>query len=357
MPRRAKSARLYLRGRKGRETVWVIRDGAHEESTGCGETSRARAEKKLEEYIARKFTPTGQRDPSELTVSEILMMYAKTRAPNHAAPQLVGYHLGPLLDFWGEKLVGQIKGQSCRDYVKWRVSQGRKASTARRELITLRAAVNAWHRENPLPALPVVIMPPEGEARQRYLTRYEAALLLRAARRLGLHHVARFILLGLYTGTRHTAMLNLSWLPSVSGGHVDVEQSVLHRRGTGERETSKRRPPARIPQRLMSHLRRWHRADKARGIAHVITWQGEPFKKERRAWSRVVQGAGMGKEVTPHILRHTCATWALQEGIEVWDVAALLGTSVGQIERTYGHHDPKFQKAISGAFSGAQKRG
>jgi integrase len=62
-------------------------------------------------------------------------------------------------------------------------------------------------------------------------------------------------------------------------------------------------------------------------------------------------------EVTPHVLRHSCATWALQEGVEQWHVAALLGTSVAQIERTYGQHDPKFQEAISGAFSGARKRG
>jgi integrase len=357
MPRRAKGARLYPRSRKGRGVVWVIRDGEYEESTGCGEAGRAGAERKLQEYLAKKFIPNHERHPSELTISEVLMMYAKTRAPNHAAPKLVSYHLGPLLDFWGEKLISDIKGQSCRNYVEWRLSQKRKESTARRELITLRAAVNAWHEESPLPALPVVVVPPEGEARQRYLTRREAARLLRAARRLGADHVARFILVGLYTGTRHAALLSLSWLPSISGGHVDIAQSVIHRRGFGQRETNKRRPPARIPERLMSHLRRWQRSDMVNGISHVITWQGQPIQKERRAWARVVNMAGLSAEVTPHVLRHTCATWALQEGVEQWHVAALLGTSVAQIERTYGHHDPKFQEAISGAFSGARKRG
>jgi len=138
MPRRAKGARLYPRSRKGRGVVWVIRDGEYEESTGCGEAGRAGAERKLQEYLAKKFIPNHERHPSELTISEVLMMYAKTRAPNHAAPKLVSYHLGPLLDFWGEKLISDIKGQSCRNYVEWRLSQKRKESTARRELITLR---------------------------------------------------------------------------------------------------------------------------------------------------------------------------------------------------------------------------
>jgi integrase len=45
MPRRAKGARLYLRSRKGRESVWVILDGENEVSTGCGERDRGEAEK------------------------------------------------------------------------------------------------------------------------------------------------------------------------------------------------------------------------------------------------------------------------------------------------------------------------
>ena len=35
-------------------------------------------------------------------------------------------------------------------------------------------------------------------------------------------HLARFILIGLYTGTRHDAILKLQWLPSTSGGWFDL---------------------------------------------------------------------------------------------------------------------------------------
>lgn len=240
-------------------------------------------------------------------------MYGRAHAPNHACPALVGYHLGPLLTFWGDKMLLDVRGQSCRDYVGWRTRQKRqgkaiRVGTARRELETLQAAINVWHRESPLDAVPKVTLPPTAAPRQRFLTRDEAAALLAAARRLRLLHIARFILIGLYTGTRHSALLSLRWLPSPDAGWFDVEKGVLYRRGTAERETAKRRPPARIRDRLMAHLRRWRRADAEQGIVGVVTWQGAQIVKERRAWARVVDAAGLGPDVTPHVLRHTCAT-------------------------------------------------
>ena len=48
--------------------------------------------------------------------------------------------------------------------------------------------------------------------------------------------------------------------------------------------------------------------------------------------------AGLGPDVTPHVLRHTCATMLLQRGVSVYDVAGVLGASEDVIRRTYGHH-------------------
>jgi len=84
----------------------------------------------------------------------------------------------------------------------------------------------------------------------------------------------------------------------------------------------------------------------------AVTWKGSQIAKERRAWGETVRTAGLGSEVTPHVLRHTCATWALNSGMSAWDVAALLPTSVQMIEATYGHHSPQFQTAAKGAFAG-----
>ena len=46
----------------------------------------------------------------------------------------------------------------------------------------------------------------------------------------------------------------------------------------------------------------------------------------------------LGPEVTPHVLKHTCATLMLQNRVSTWDVAGVLGTSEAVIRKTYGHH-------------------
>lgn len=278
------------------------------------------------------------------------MLYMKDVAPNTAAPALIGYHVDHLLAFFGAKRLNQINGSLCRDYARWRGATV-KPGTVRRELVTLQAAINHWHRESPLASVPRVWKPEDGAPRPRYLTRAEVAALLRAARRLGMSHIARFILIGLYTGTRHAAILALRWLPSGDAGHIDMDGGRVFRMGGRESQTAKRRPVSRIPARLMAHLHRWYRLDMAMGPqTAVIRWKGQPIVKERRAWARVVTDAGLGSDVTPHVLRHTCATWALQSGVAAWDVSGLTGMSLKTLERVYGHHDPDYQEGVVTAF-------
>ena len=72
-------------------------------------------------------------------------------------------------------------------------------------------------------------------------------------------HVARFILVGLYSGTRSAAICRASFQPAIGRGYVDVERGVFHRRARGAKETNKLQPPAPISDRLLAYLRRWNR--------------------------------------------------------------------------------------------------
>jgi integrase len=338
MPRRSKGARLFLRKRKGREAVYSIRDGSVEVSTGCGADDVAGANKALSEYLARHFRPnTGERDLSRITIAEVLTMYAQDQPLDKPSRALIGYHMKALLPYWGEKSLADVKGSTCR---KYHSSRGGlvKSSTVRRELKTLQAAINHWHRESPLAAVPKVTLPPEGERRERVLERSEVARMLWAARKLKLPHVARFIIIGIYTGTRHDAMLRLRWAPALAGGHIDLERSIIFRRGSVERETSKRRPPVRLHERLVAHLSKWKRADSSARLPHVIHYNGARILKMKRAWASVVKEAGLGPDVTPHVLRHSCASWLLWEGRTIWDVAGVIGADASTVERVYGHH-------------------
>ena len=85
-------------------------------------------------------------------------------------------------------------------------------------------------------------------------------------------------------------------------------------------------------------LNRWHRADKDLGVEHIINYHGKPVAKLRRSWATVVKAAGLGPDVTPHVLRHTCASWLLWNGKTIWDVAGIIGADATTVDRVYGHH-------------------
>ena len=370
MPRPSKGARLYCRKRKGRESIWVVRDGAREIVVARGDGSGGEAEKALARYLAGKHDAPRAGDPARVPLADVLTLYMERHGPATARPELIAHCVTPLLAFFGEDNASAVTGASCRAYVVWRTAQPRpqfkdqaaapriQSGTARRELSTLAAALAFAHKEGALDRHIPVTLPAIGEGRLRWLTRAEAARLLAGAigfvlapccdlktrrprltiwrrDRARIHrHAARFILLGLYTGTRHDALLRLRWTPSVDSGWIDLDHGLIYRRGDDERRTAKRRPPVPIAPKLAPHLRR-ARKDTA---THVIEWESAPIAKERKAWASARDLAGLSADVTPHVLRHTCATWMLQAGVDLWKVAGVLGASEDMIRRVYGHH-------------------
>jgi integrase len=57
-----------------------------------------------------------------------------------------------------------------------------------------------------------------------------------------------------------------------------------------------------------------------------------------------VAEAGL-EDVTPHTLKHTAITWALQNGASIWDAAGFFATSAETIQKVYGHHAPDYQES------------
>ncbi|ACL59002.1 site-specific integrase [Methylobacterium nodulans] len=384
MPRPAKGARLYYR--KSHER-WFVRDsGGVDFSTGCRHGEREAAERALQEYLARKHKPDfGQGDPARILIADVLSLYADERAAETKRPDVVWSALPHLIDFFDGRMVAHATPNLCAGYVRWRRAMPQKrfkdpetaprvgTQTARRELEVLAAAFGYAHKEHKLLYPVAVTLPDKAPARDRWLTRSEAARLLWAAlgfRRVGTHpitgreiwrrtgeaqgktrHVARFILLGLYTGTRHDAILRLKWLPSPIAGWVDLRAGILYRRGTGEGESTKRRTPIPLSRRLLAHLTRW----RSQSVAHVVEFEGLPIAKMRRGWRTAREAAGLGPEVTPHILRHTFATWAVQGGAPFGLVAGALGTTEAIVANVYGHHAPEHLRGVVETVSGRRR--
>jgi integrase len=264
-------------------------------------------------------------------VADVLAYYGDNRAPELAHPELVGYHMAPLLKHFGLSTCWEVNAETCRAYVEKRLAGelGRsvKSGTARRELVTLSAALTFAYDQRKISQRVSVSLPKESEPRRRWLRPSEAAALIAGAmgfkngKRVARpsYHVARFILIGLFTGTRHEANLAMRWGVNSKGGWFDLDHRVMYRRGEGEIDTNKRRVPAPIPDRLLPHLKRWRRMT----VLGPIEYAGRLITKERKGWERARELAGLGEEVTPHVLKHTCITWMLQNGVPIWESCGL----------------------------------
>lgn len=323
MPRKAKGPRLYFDRQRGQ---YVIRDGQNFVRTGCAEADNARAEKKLAEYIARKYKPAAVASP---VIADVLLVYARERLPKTKAPDKSAHNISNLAPFWGAKKADDVNAENCEAYCK-----DRTPAAARRDLEVLRAALLYWHKHKEvLNRMPRIVLPEKNEPRERWLTREEAKRLRRAAMKH--KHLYRFVVLGLRTGSRSGVLLNLRW------DQVDLKAGILTRKAAGEVEAAnKRKPPVRLGRSLVRLMRRWKAEDGK--IPWVVHYDGRPVQKLRRSFGEACKLAGI-ENVSPHTLRHTRATWLMQAGIDPWEAAGSLGMSLRVLEKTYGKHHPDFQ--------------
>lgn len=368
MPRRAKGPRLYLQparrddgGKLIERAVWVIRDGAKKHSTGirAGKAGPPEeAQRALRDYLNSKATPRFRdRDPSAVEVAAVVAIYAEDVVPGHARPAETAARLENIVRLFPGKTLAYLNKQTCAEYVK---ARGGKA-VARRELEDLRAAIRHHWEAGLCSSLTPVVLPNRGEARERFLSRAEAARLLWAAWRLRqsykgqpsdrptAQHVARFILVALYTGTRAGAICGAALTPTVGRGWLDLDNGVFYRRPAGKKITKKRQTPIRLPPRLLAHLRRWHRLKLAR--AAVVEWNGEPVKRINKAFRSACTAAKLGADVVPHSLRHTAITWQAQLRVPVHEILGFFAITLEMFERVYGHYHPDYQSNAVNALS------
>jgi hypothetical protein len=396
--RKAKPPRLWFREDDG---SWIILYRGRHIRTGCGRDDIEGAAKALEAYLGTSHTSTvGATDPRFLAIADVLTFYEQHKRPRVTDAHLDELHelllirLEDLNNFFGARKVSELKAQACRDFVDWSTAapneNNKRAGvaprvrtvsdqTARRRLMDLRAAINVYHAEHTLNVVPKITLPAKGEGRDRWLTRNEAARLLGAA--LGYVWVAdrkawrrrddgtlfrrprwiidrrrpaaRFILIGLYSARREETIRRTQWLASLTHPWFDLEAMIYRGRGRGERATKKRRPIAKISNRLRPHLLRWHRLDRDRSealrtagivgendaIRFVIhrTHDGQPLAgKIRSAWEGLLEDAALGADVVRHTLRHTAATWTMQRGTDIWQAAGCLGMTSSSYRRPTG---------------------
>jgi integrase len=339
MPRRNHGPRLrWLKKRNCFYIAWTECGRSRERSTGTND--REKAQIALAEFIHANRQRRGPSDPSEVLVTDVLAFYARERGPKVAAPEVMGRAIETLTRFWEMSMVSEVRRETCRRYCETR---RRSAGTVRRELSVLQAAINYAYKDGQLSRSVAVELPKSPPARDRWLTRQEAASLLRASRtKKARLYMPLFILLGLYTGRRKETILSLRW------PQVDFRAGLIDFEIPGRERTKKRRGKVPIPAKLGPHLRRARK--RGSDLGYVLHINGKRIGNNKKGFAAACRRAKL-HDVSPHTLRHTAATWLMQAGVPHWQAAGFLAMSEKTLRDVYGHHHPDYLREAAEAIS------
>jgi integrase len=346
---------IFLRKRGFYYIVWTEGGRSRERSTGTADSAKAQIE--FAQFLQRYTRRAGARDPSEVLVTDLLTTYLEHLEAAGKDCERAAYASVPLTEFFVGKSIADAPAL-CVSFQNWRKVS---ASTVRRDLGVLQSAIKHALQIQLLTRLVIIKRPAESPARERWLTRTEAAMLVAAAlgfqpvaydieNRLPMkwkrvsrpqYHLCLFILIGLYTGRRKEAILSLRW------PKIDLARGKIDFRRDGTAETKKKRGLCAIPTRLKPHLVRAKGA--GHNIGHIILWEGDAVGDIKTAFNNAVRRAYL-KGVTPHTLKHTAATWLMQSGKDPFKISDFLATSVPTLLKHYGHHNPDHQNEIADAI-------
>lgn len=347
MPRKSTGPRLeWRKERNVYEIVWFERGSRRRQSTGTSDAGEAQAF--YHAFLASKPADNRPSHPDARFIGDVLAAYAQERGKDMTGRGLMVMldAVKSLLPFWGDKQASTINERTCKLYIQ---SRGTKTTASpRRELAYLKAALNYdWECGRLLQKIPVWL-PSPNKPRDRWLTRSEVARLLKAARKgLARDYLPLFILMALYTGARKTALLSMRW------PQVNFPQRLI-KLDSGGIVTNKRHATIPIPNRLMTFLK--YARKRGTDLSPVIHAHQAPIKDIKKGFAAACKKAGL-ENVSPHTLRHTAASWMVQAGVPLFDVARYLGhTTTAMVERTYGHMAPGHLHKAAAALDNRKKQ-
>lgn len=266
--------------------------------------------------------------PSGETVGELVASYLADKDKTAIRAKDLHGSWKQAKDTFAHLRPDQITRDLCRSYRDQRYAGGRKPNTVRKELEVVRAALN-FHKKG---AAAVFELPSPPPPKERYLSRDEARALLRGARKFP--HVRAFIALSLATGARQSALLELTW------DRVDFPRKRISLAlGDAQDQDRKRRATVPMNKRAQRYLRV---LNEAKTCNHVIEWGGHRVLSVKKGFKAACDRAGL-ENITPHILRHTAASWMAESGVDMFRISRYLGHSDTKVtERRYAKLHPDF---------------
>ena len=293
-----------------------------------------RDRRKAERYLAQFIAGSDNKIPEAVTIGAILTGYEAEHAPDLRAPEAVKYAVKGLRPLFGELLPSHLLPMTIKRYARER---GASNGTILREIGVLRAALswaveNQWIERETKPIISDPVKRPR--PRDRWITKNEAKTLLDACHE---PHIKLFVFMGLMTVARMSAILEAKW------SEVNWE---LRRIDYGMGHGNKRRAVVPLNDTMFETL------EGARKLAcsdYIIEYGGEPIKTVKKGFRSACERAGLEK-VTPHILRHSGATWMAMDGVSLREIAQMLGDTEATVERVYAKYHPDYLKGAANAL-------
>jgi integrase len=312
---------------RGKWALTVYRSGhqtSHRITTGTDHRGEAEA-------VARAIWARLNAAQSE-RLADLWPPYVADRITDGARADRFKAHWTALEPTFGHRIGNTITREDCRAYHRDRRERGYADSTIKTDLELLRACLRR-HYGN---AAPKLWMPPASKARDIWLTKQQARIIVNTARS---PHISLFITLALATGARAGAILDLTW------DRVDFAGSTIDYRPAGRNQTNKRRTVVPMNPTAREAL---EQAFDARLTDHVIEFAGRPITTVTKAIQRL--SARTGIAFSPHTLRHSCAVWMAQDNVPMQMISQYLGhTSLRMTEQVYARYSPSFMQDASAA--------
>ncbi len=223
-------------------------------------------------------------------------------------------------------LAGTYLDEITRDVIDHvtdaRLAEDVSNATVNRMLSVIRAILRKAEREwEWLARAPAIRMLPESRRRVRWITRQEAESLIAELP----EHMAEMVRFTLATGLRKSNVTGLEW------SQVDLERRVawIHA------DQAKARKAIGVPlnAEAMLVLRRQLKKHNR----YVFTYKGKQIEQlNTKAWRQALERAGIS-DFRWHDLRHTWASWHVQEGTPLNVLQELGGWETADMVRRYAH--------------------
>ena len=231
-------------------------------------------------------------------------------------------HLAWLDQFLRTQTLSEIDRDLIEFIAKKKERSNVSLTTVNRILELIRAILNRAHKEwGWLDSTPVIRMRKIENKRIRWLTKQEANQLLKELP----PHLNEMASFTLATGLRESNVTQLKW------AQIDLtkKHALIH----ADESKSKRPIPVPLNKQAIAILK----AQIGKNQIYVFTYQGKPVTRcNNHAWQKALKRAGIN-DFRWHDLRHTWASWHVQNGTPLHELQQLGGWSNYETVLRYAH--------------------